>query len=111
MAMLSAAGRRQFNFYPTADRGVIPRMGYAGVFHQVSNEGAYRGETATAAAYATASVIDPQSTTRAGISTPFRPEAEDPGRKPGFTAGHGNQWAAPQSIGECADCARSPSAG
>jgi hypothetical protein len=33
-------------------------MGYAGVFHQVSNEGA---------AYATASVIDPRSTTRSGF--------------------------------------------
>jgi hypothetical protein len=35
----------QLGIYPTANRAVIPRMGYAGVFHQVNNEGAYRGET------------------------------------------------------------------
>jgi hypothetical protein len=80
----------QLGVYPTADRGVIPRMRYAAVFHSVSNQGAYRGETDTGAVYATASVIDPKrSTTRAGTSTPFGPvrrgsgadEAEDPGRK------------------------------
>ena len=42
----------------------------------MSNEGAYRGETDTGAAYATASVIDPKrSTTRAGTSTPFGPRS------------------------------------
>src|SRR5205085_1097193 len=35
--------------YPTADVGVIPRMGCIAVFHQVSNGGPYRGETDTGA--------------------------------------------------------------
>src|SRR2546429_5860976 len=36
---------------PTADGGVILRMGCIAVFHQVSNGGPYRGETDTGAGH------------------------------------------------------------